>query len=149
MEAPPSTAPARERRAPTPEELRQVTIPPASNSYGPHRLHFSRPHWTNRRRSKFPSEERPVLHCTTSCEVPEPGKPRTRTNKCYVVPTFLRLSLPFRTPIRTTEVLFVAGPLWVVIVPYIYQYLLLEASFHTIAKSDLGYFPVTMSLTVN
>jgi hypothetical protein len=28
----------------------------------------------NRRRSKLPSEERSVLHCTASCEVPEPGK---------------------------------------------------------------------------
>ncbi|KAJ3619358.1 hypothetical protein MTP99_005046 [Tenebrio molitor] len=38
------------------------------------------------------------------------SRPCTRTNKCCVVPTFLRLSLPFRTPIRTTEVLFLADP---------------------------------------
>jgi hypothetical protein len=65
----------RKGRAPTQEELRQATIPPANNSYGASRVHFSRAHWTNRRRSKFPSEERPVLHCTAPCEESEPGKP--------------------------------------------------------------------------
>jgi hypothetical protein len=65
----------RKGRAPTQEELRQATIPPANNSYGASRVHFSRAHWTNRRRSKFPSEERPILHCTGPCEESEPGKP--------------------------------------------------------------------------
>jgi hypothetical protein len=65
----------RKGRAPTQEELRQATIPSANNSYGASRVHFSRVHRTNRRRSKFPSEERPVLHCTAPCEESEPSKP--------------------------------------------------------------------------
>jgi hypothetical protein len=61
------------RPAPTSEELRQATITPANN------------HWTIRRRPQKPSEERPVLHCTTPCEVPESGKPPLYQDQINVV----------------------------------------------------------------
>jgi hypothetical protein len=115
VEPPPGTAPAREEASPDSERASPgcyLHVTPANNLVRFASVPFlgltgpSDEDAENRARSDRYSTAPHPAKCRNLA-----SRPCIRTNTCCIIPTFMRLSLPFRTTIWTTEICLWPAPL--------------------------------------